>query len=143
MGLAPDSVLAGVWLHLGLTVIGAMGSYLLVRWLYPGWKPFPLQSWMVLVSLFLSFVQELVFRTFMIQALLDRGWSRGAIVWLTSFTFSFIHIIYPQHTILFMILTFAFSVIASLLYLRYRNLYLVTLCHFVLNLLVLYLGLHT
>ncbi|MCB0411776.1 MAG: CPBP family intramembrane metalloprotease [Bdellovibrionales bacterium] len=143
LGLAPSQPFAGLSVHLTLTFLGATFTYAFITWYYKDWRPFPLQGWMVAVSLFLSFVQELIFRTFMIESLEDRNWKKWQILWLTSLTFSFIHIIYPHHTLMFMALTFAFSWMATLLYFRYRNLYLVTLSHFVLNLLVLYLGLHT
>lgn len=142
LGLAPERFWDGGVHYLILTAFSAVIMYTLVRAVDPNWMAFEIRPWMILSSFGISFVQELVFRTFLIESLEKRGWSRFHILIFTAFTFAFIHIFFQRYMFLFVPMCFAYSWLLSWLYLRYRNLYFATFSHFGLNLLTLHLGLH-
>ena len=92
-------------------------------------------------SLFIpvSFFQEFAFRTFLIPRLKKIFYSRNTVIIVNAILFSFIHIIYPNLAISIPI-TFISGLIFARLYLKYPNLWLVTLSHMALNLTAVLLG---
>lgn len=87
----------------------------------------------------ISFFQEILYRGFLIHAMEKVYTDRVTICTYNGILFAILHIIYPFPAEL-LPLSFAAGFFASLIYMKERNIYLVTLSHAVLNFVALTLG---
>lgn len=131
-----------VYHHVNFTIFSLSGLFLAVYWIAPDFVPSrSITMAFVMTSLLVSFLQELLFRTFLIETMERAGFRSFTIVLTSAFTFAFIHTFFQNFMWLMIGLCFVYGLVMAILYIRYRNLLLATLSHFAVNLAGLYVGL--
>ncbi len=127
--------------HLATTIVSVGSLYVVSSLLNLSESTRPLSLVIIGVSIALSFIQELVFRVYLIESLIRHNFSKSFVVFLSAFTFAFIHMFFESYWQLYVPLCFAYGLIMAWLYLRYKNLIFLTASHIVLNLISIHLNL--
>lgn len=139
LGLRPEKVWDG-WRPQALLTVASCLGLIAVWWILdPQLTTKPLTVAMVGFSFFVSFVQEALFRTFLIEKLEARGWPKFYVLLISAFTFAMIHVFFEAYFFAFIFQTFLYGWLMGEIYWRYRNLYMATLGHFAVNLLAVFL----
>lgn len=124
--------------HIAVTVFCALGFFLLNQLIQPEAQTLPLTLDIIALSLIISFVQELIFRTYLMDKMYKSGFSPVSIIFTSALSFAFIHAFFEQQMWILIGCTFFYGLLVSLLYWRYRNLLFISLSHFCLNLMVVH-----
>lgn len=141
IGIRPIHIPEAVIHHFAVTVFSVVGVFFAMSVFSLPYTPIEVTWLMVFVSLLVSFLQELIFRVFLIRGLERIHFSKLAVMILSSATFAFIHTFFEANRWLLILVCFFYGLLMAELYIRHRNLLLLTISHFVVNLLVLHLGL--
>jgi membrane protease YdiL (CAAX protease family) len=141
LGIRPINIPEAVAHHLAVTVFSVLGLLLAATVLPFDYKPVPLTFSIVAFSLLVSFLQELIFRVFLIRNLKKHKFSNLAIIIISSGTFAFIHTFFEANRWFLILVCFFYGILMAELSLRHRNLLLLTLSHFVVNLMVVHMNL--
>mgnify|MGYP001314530349 CR=1 FL=1 len=88
----------------------------------------------ILFSFVISFVQELIFRSYLIESLERLSFSKFAIYTISATSFAIIHLFFETYLWALVPMCFLYGLLTCWLYLKYRNLTLLTLNHFAVNL---------
>ena len=139
LGLNPARFFAGWKPQAILTGASCLGLVFVWWMLDPELKTRPFTLGMIGFSFFVSFVQEALFRTFLIENLEERGWPKFYVLLLSAFTFAIIHVFFEAFFFAFIFQCFLYGWLMGEIYWRYRNLYMATLGHFCVNLLAVHL----
>lgn len=140
LGFRFDNLSYSLFPYLIFSLIGLIASVLVAKYL----NKKPVKMWWKISHfrtgfITLSFLQELVYRGYLIPKLETIFSSVVTIVLVNSLIFAFIHIIYPNN-IRNLVLTFVCGLFFASLYYYYPNLYLITVSHSVLNFVAIYYG---
>ena len=141
-GIRPIHALIPVRDHLVITALAALGLLVFAPILSTSTPPTHISIAVIFFSFFVSFLQELIFRVFLISGLERMQYSKWAIVLISSSTFAFIHTFFEANRWFFIATCFIYGLAMALLYLRHRNLILLTLSHFVVNYMTVAIGLY-
>ncbi len=141
IGLRPQALLSGWWQILLFNIIIFLLIQLTISHIF---KEFP--AWMtdkdsLLSLLIMAFIQEMLFRSLLISWLEPRG--RQKALWISTIVFALFHLVTPNtwsnSGLIFAGLTFIGGLFWGWHFLRYRNIYLLTISHLLVNLSLNYL----
>ncbi len=116
---------------------------ILIYWKYlgmnrPNWTHVMLVK-LVGVSLVLSFIQEFLYRSYLFRLWNDISHRAWLVITLNVIVFTYMHTIFPNWEVV-LPLTAVGGILFAIIYQCYRNFWMISAMHFVLNFTVLYLG---
>lgn len=139
LGLSIYNIKKGVGIHIFLISISILFVLILSEFLGQQrtniWLSFYHFNPLYLFAL--SFVQELVYRFYLIEKLGSLFKNKYIVIWMSSFLFGFLHI-FLEPTFLMFSLTFFVWLLWGVLYDRYKNLILLSVFHMLLNFFIVF-----
>ncbi len=132
--------LNGLALHVAVTVAGLVVAYGLALVLHRHLKSNSLTGIHFQFGFLLTaFVQEVIFRGY-VMTILESRYSKNVVLMASAILFSQVHAPFPP-LLLSVFLTFTGGIVWGWLFMRFRNIYLLTVSHAILNFVFVMLGL--
>lgn len=137
LGIRIDNLKKSLLPYFYLTIVAVFVTVLLAKWLKTGSQPIAGNIHFQFGFIILSFLQELLFRSFLIPKLKRLTSSSASVIISNAILFGFLHIIFPNPVTIFVISGLLGLGFAFVYYFR-PNLILATISHSIINFVAVY-----